>query len=261
MSDPIEVARDGAVATLTLNRPDKLNALDLEMAKALGVAVREIEADRAVRCLVLRGAGRGFQAGGDVARFHAELDNIRATMSELIGIYHEAVECLARMPKPVLASLHGAVAGAGLSLALNADLAIAADTTVFTLAYTNIGTSPDGGSSYFLPRLVGRRKAMEIALLSDRFDAAAAERLGLINWVVPEADLEAETAKLAARIAAGPTRAYAGVKDLLNRSFESELPKQLQAEQATFEACSETKDFAEGVTAFVEKRKPEFHGE
>lgn len=257
---PVLLERDGAIATITLNRPEVLNALSPEMAQALCDAVWEVEADAGIRCLVLRGAGRGFMAGGDVAGFHAVLDDIGAHAGRMIDVYHLAVRALCRMEKPVLASLHGAVAGAGLSLALTADLAIAADDTVLTLAYAGIGTSPDGGSTYFLPRIVGRRRAMELALLSERLDAARAETLGLVNRVVPAAKLAEETAAWAERLAAGATFAHGRAKWLIDRSFEQTLDAQLDAERAAFVQCSGTADFREGVTAFVEKRRPDFKG-
>ena len=261
MADLVQVERDGAVALVTLNRPEVLNALDAALGAAFAEAMLTLEDDEDVRCVVIRGAGRGFMAGGDVASFHARLDGgIEEHIRTLIGVYHGAVRAIARMPKPTLASLHGPVAGAGLSLALNTDLAIAADNTVFTLAYANLGTSPDGGSTHFLPRLVGRRRAMEIALLADRFDAAKALELGLVNKVVPAADLAAETLALARRLAAGPTRAYAATKRLISESFETSLSAQLDAEMEAFAGCSTTRDFREGVTAFVEKRKPVYEG-
>jgi len=255
------VTRAGAVATVTLNRPQVLNALDREMAEALRTVMLDLEQDDSVRCVVVRGAGRGFMAGGDVAGFHRDLDRIETVAGDLIEIFHEAVKAVARMPKPVLASLRGPVAGAGLSLALNTDLAVAADTTMFTLAYANIGVSPDGGATFHLPRLAGMRRAMEIALLADRFDAAKALDLGLVNQVVPEADLVTATEALAARLAAGPTRAYAATKALIRGSYETDLVTQLDAERAAFVGSTATRDFAAGVVAFTAKNKPEFRGE
>lgn len=261
MADLVQIERDGAVALVTLNRPEVINALNGALGAAFAEAMLMLEADESARCIVLRGAGRGFMAGGDIASFHAKLDDgIEDHIRTLIGVYHGAVRAIVRMPKPTIASLHGAVAGAGLSLALNTDLAIAADNAVFTLAYSNLGTSPDGGATHFLPRLVGRRKAMEIALLSDRFDAAQALDLGLVNKVVPAAELERETMAWAQRLAAGPTRAYAATKKLLAESFENSLSAQLDAELEAFAGCSTTADFREGVTAFVGKRKPIYEG-
>ena len=260
-SDAVILERAGAVATITLNRPDVLNALNLGLAEAFRSVVLSLEVDRSVRCVVIRGAGRAFMAGGDIGSFHRNLDKLAGTVGALIDVYHDAVRALARMPKPVLGSLHGAVAGAGLSLALNTDLAIAADNTVFTSAYANLGTSPDGGSTFFLPRMVGLRRAMEIALLADRFDAAKALDFGIVNRIVPEAELAAETTRLAERLASGPTAAYASTKRLLYESLQRDLAGQLEAERAGFVECAGTRDFAEGVTAFMGKRKAEFGGE
>jgi 2-(1,2-epoxy-1,2-dihydrophenyl)acetyl-CoA isomerase len=255
--------RDG-VATVTLNRPEVLNALSDDMIAALVEAMARVEADAATRCVVLRGAGDHFMAGGDVKGFHGRLAetpaergaHFRAKIHKL----HPAIIAMRRMPKPVVASLRGAAAGFGLSLALATDLAIAADDAFFTLAYCLIGTSPDGGSSYHLPRIVGLRKAMEIALLGERFNAEAAQRLGLVNWVVPADDLEAETARLAARLAGGPGHALGQTKALLNASLDNPLEAQLALEAESFASCAATRDFAEGVTAFVEKRPAKFTG-
>jgi 2-(1,2-epoxy-1,2-dihydrophenyl)acetyl-CoA isomerase len=167
---------------------------------------------------------------------------------------------LRRAAKPVLASVHGAVAGAGISLLAAADLALAAADAKFTLAYSRIAASPDGGSTYFLPRLIGVRRALEMALLSDTFDAHTAREIGLVNWVVSAAELAAETEKIAGRLASGPTVAYGETKALVNQSFDNTLERQLEAEAQAFARCARTADLAEGVTAFVEKRKPNFEG-
>lgn len=262
MSDPVLLTIDGAVATVILNRPDRLNALNADLAVALRDAALTVEHDTAVRAVVLRGAGAGFMAGGDVRLFQENLDNnLHRMILDLTHDLHAAIVSLRRMPKPVIASVHGPCAGAGFSLAMACDMVIAADSAVFTMAYPLIGASPDGSSSFFLPRLVGLHKAMELAMLSDRFDAAAARELGLVNFVAPEADLEAETKKLAGRLAAGATQAHARAKALLNRSLQSSLEEQLDAEAQAISASARTKDFREGVTAFVEKRKPTFTGE
>ncbi len=264
MTEPLLLEVTEGVATVTLNRPKSLNALSDDMVAALVEVMTRIEADAAVRCVVVRGAGDHFMAGGDIKGFHGRMNQTSAERSAhfraKIHRLHPAIAAMRRMPKPVIASLRGAAAGFGLSLALATDLAIASDDAFFTLAYCRIGTSPDGGSSYHLPRIVGLRKAMEIALLGDRFDAETALRLGLVNWVVPAADLEAETAKLAARLAGGPGRALGETKALLNASFDNTLEAQLALEAESFATCAGTDDFAEGVTAFVEKRSPKFTG-
>jgi 2-(1,2-epoxy-1,2-dihydrophenyl)acetyl-CoA isomerase len=173
---------------------------------------------------------------------------------------HHAVSALRRAAQPVLASVHGAVAGAGMSLLAAADLAIAAADTRFTLAYSKIGASPDGGATYFLPRLVGSRRALELTLLADTFDAQIARDLGLVNWIADNAQLGAETARIAQQLARGASRALAETKRLVNQSFEQTLAGQLDAEVQAFARCAATRDFAEGVSAFVEKRKPDFKG-
>lgn len=261
MADPVLVRQEGAVAEITLNRPEVMNALSMEMAEQFCEVCWRIEADASVRAVLVKGEGKGFQAGGDIASFHAQMHRIGEHAGRMIDTYHVAVRTLVRMPKPVVGQLHGAVAGAGMSLAMNLDLAIAAEGTVFTLAYANLGTSPDGGSTFFLPRLVGRRRAMEIALLSDRFDAAKALELGLVNRVVPADQLANEAMALATKLASGPTQAYARTKALIDQSFENDLATQLEAERANFVASTATADFREGVDAFVNKRRPDFTGE
>ena len=264
MNDTVLLDIDGGVATLTLNRPEALNALDRTMNEALVQRMAQMERDASVRCVVIRGAGDNFMAGGDLKLFYSMRDldpaERRSQAEQFIHEMHPAMISLRRMPKPVLASVRGAAAGFGVSLVMGCDLAIAADDAFFTLAYCHIGASPDGSSTYTLPRMVGLKRAMELALLGERFDAKTAEAYGLINRVVPATELDAETAKLAQRLAAGPTQAYANTKALLNRSVRSSFEEQLQAELEAFGECTTTEDFVEGVRAFVEKRKPEFRG-
>jgi 2-(1,2-epoxy-1,2-dihydrophenyl)acetyl-CoA isomerase len=261
MSEALVYAVDGTIATITFNRPQVMNALDAEMIVMLRAACERARDDTAVRAIVLRGNGPAFVAGGDVTAFHANLGRLPLLVAELAGELHRAILALRQAPKPVLASVHGAVAGAGVSVMAAADLAIAADDTKFTLAYSRIGASPDGGATWFLPRLVGARRALELMLLADNFDAQTARRFGLVNRVVGAAELAAETARLAQRLADGPTRAYAATKALVNRAFESPLADQLDAEAAAFAQCAASHDFAAGVSAFVAKARPEFNGD
>ncbi len=265
MSDHLLTEIDGPIAYATFNRPAVRNALSLEMRKEMKAFLSRVELDDAVRAVVFRGTGDHFMAGGDVKSF-AEIvtttspaeraQSFEARIHEL----HPMVFQMRRLGKPVIASVQGGCAGFGLSFVLGCDLAIAADTAFFTLAYIHIGTSPDGSGTYFLPRTVGMKKAMEIALLGERFDAATAAGLGIVNKVVPAAALAEETRAYAARLAAGPTRAIANTKRLLNASLGNSLESQLAMEATSFADCAATDDWVEGVRAFAEKRKPEFKG-
>lgn len=260
MSDdtsPLLLSREGAVAILRFNRPQALNAIDVSMAQAFLAAVRGLAADPGVRALLLCGEGKGFMAGGDLAVLSADPQGGAAA---LIGPLHEALQLLATLDLPVIAQVHGVAAGAGLSLMLQADFVLAAKGTRFNLAYVNIGASCDVGASWALPRWVGLRRALEIALLGDMLDAEAAERMGLINRVVAADALPAEALALAQRLAAGPTRALGQLRRLLRGSVERDLPAQLAAEEAAFQACAATADFREGVDAFFARRKPAFQG-
>lgn len=252
------------VATVTLNRPKQLNALDFELADALGDAMHDLEADPAVRCVVLRGAGGHFMSGGDIGTFAADLDaDERArTAGFRHGIHaaHAAVIAMRRMPKPVIASVDGAAAGAGLSFALAADLAILSDRAYLATGYLQLGTTPDCGMTFFLTRALGARKAAELLMLSERIDAQTALALGLANRVVPAAALAEETQRLAARLARGPTLALGRLKLLLRESARNGLDAQLAAEIEAFGACAASADFKEGVRAFLEKRRPDFEG-
>lgn len=265
--EPVLLNVKDGVAWVTFNRPKSLNAITREAMVALEHITSQIRKSPDIRAVVMQGKGDHFMAGGDVKSFKAMLDgepNRDKTAAEFTGrltLVHEVIENMRAMPQPIIASVKGAVAGAGVSLMLACDLALCADDAFFTLAYCHIGTSPDGGSTYALPRTVGLKKAFEIALLGDRFGVQEALDCGLINRVVPVADLAIETEKLATRLAKGPAVAYAQTKALLNGSLERGLTDQLAAEINGFVTCTRSRDFYEGVTAFTEKRKPEFSGE
>jgi len=252
---------DGGIATLSLNRPDVMNAMDGQTMIELRAASELVARDPAVRVIVLRGEGAAFCAGGDVALFHQHLDDLPQLILQLGREMHFALWALRRAPKPVLAVVHGTVAGAGFSLLCAADLAIAADDTRFTLAYTNIGTSPDGGSTHFLPRLLGYKRAMQVTLLPDMFDAATARDFGLVNWLAPAAGLAEEARRIATRLSNGPTVAYGEAKRLMNASLDRGMESQMEDELIAFGRCAVTGDMREGLTAFVEKRKPAFRGD
>lgn len=265
MSDTISLDVSDGIATLTLNRPQQLNVLSVAMMQALRLAVERIAADAAVEVVIVRGAGEHFMAGGDIREFHSHLqlppaDRLPTFQAMIEQWINPTVLALRGLHQPVIAQVNGACAGFGLSLMLVCDLVVAADDAVFTTAYSAIALSPDGGQSHFLPRVVGMKKAMELLLLAERFDAQQALALGLVNRVVPAAELEAATQELALRLKSGPRHAYGEVKRLLNSTFDTTLAEQLKAEADAFAHCSATQDFEEGVRAFVEKRKPGFRG-
>ncbi|ENO89697.1 enoyl-CoA hydratase-related protein [Thauera linaloolentis] len=253
------------VATLTLNRPQALNALSVEMMEDLAEAVRGLAARSDAAVVVVKGAGEHFMAGGDLkdfaARLHLSPEARLAAFKAMIAQYiNPTVEILQGLRQPVIACVRGACAGFGLSLMAGCDLVVAADNARFTTAYSSIALSGDGGASYFLPRIVGARKAAELLLLAERFDAAEAQRLGLVNRVVPDAQLEEAVAALAARLRNGPRHTYGEIKRLLAASHGTPLESQLQSEAEAFARCAATADFAEGVTAFLDKRAPGFQG-
>ena len=263
MSNTVLTKRKEGVLTITMNRPEALNALDRELSETLQKTILIAEQDKKVRCVVIRG-GEQFMAGGDLKYFSENLDinpNEKRIMFEgFINQVHKIIISIRHMPKPVVASIRGPAAGFGLSLAMACDLAIASDDAFFTLAYVNIGTSPDGGSTFALPRILGDKKAAEIAFLGDRFGAAAAKEFGIVNWVVAGTDLETETSKLAKRLAEAPTTAIGRTKALLQQSLHTTLENQLQAEAESFSSCAVEPDFDEGISAFIAKRKPKFKG-
>ncbi len=255
--------RDGAIYEITLNRPASLNALNPEMTQDLWHALSEAQEEE-IRCVVLKGAGEHFMAGGDIRFFSESLyltvRERHKSFREFVTELDPLVTGISHLRKPVIASVQGAVAGFGVSLTLLCDFVIASSNSYFNLAYVNLGTSPDGSSTYFLPRVVGLRKAKELAMLGERIDAEQALACGLVTKVVPRENLVEETEKLAMRLSRGPTIAYGNIKALLQESFHRSLPEQLEAEAESFANCAGTEDFAEGVQSFLEKRKPKFKG-
>jgi 2-(1,2-epoxy-1,2-dihydrophenyl)acetyl-CoA isomerase len=262
MNDTVLLTRAGPVATLTLNRPDALNVLDEAMVDALIPAAADVAADPGIRVLVVQGAGKHFMAGGDIRTFARESsrppDERQRSFQRLVERVHVAVETLARMPQPVVARVQGAVAGFGLSLMNACDLAIASDDAYFAAGYRQIGITPDGGGTWSLPRIVGQRRALGILLLGERFGAADALAMGLVNRVVPLAELDAAVDAVARALADGPREALSATKRLLRDSLDRTLSGQLQAEAVSFGRLSATDDFVEGVAAFLEKRLPRF---
>lgn len=248
------------VLTLTINRPEVLNAIDVRLAQALNAAVVPLRSNERVRCILLRGAGRAFVAGGDLSRFGADFEKAADVADELLGALHPVAETLRAIDAPVIAAVHGAVAGAGLSLMCSCDFVVAASGTRFLTAYDKVGAAPDFGGTYFLPRVLGMRRAAQLFFLGETLDAEAALEAGLVNRVVAPEELAATAEALARQIARGPTRAFGQYKRLADRSFESELHDQLEAERAAFKVATTTEDFREGVGAFLAKRPATFRG-
>ncbi len=251
------------VRTLTLNRPDVLNSFNNDLLASLGKAVRDAEKDKVVRCLVITGAGRGFSAGQDLADVSERYksDAPIELGGHLREKYHPIISRIRSMEKPVIASINGVAAGAGCSLALACDLRIAAESASFIEAFINVGLAPDSGSTFFLPRLVGFSKALELAFTGRKVKADEALQIGLVNRVVPDADLAAETTRLAGQLASLPTRAIGLTKRAINAAWNNDLEAQLDYEAMLQTTAGQTKDHREGISAFLEKRRPNFTGE
>lgn len=248
------------VGIITLNRPACLNAVDVTLATGLGAALESAHRNTSVRAILLRGSGRAFCAGGDVAAF-VDRQTYGEAADSAMSRFHPAVLSLAMSPLPSVAQLHGAVAGAGFGLMLACDFAIAAEDTKFTLAYPKIGGTIDGGASWFLPRLLGVAKAKELALLSDTFDGREAKAIGLVRDAVPAGALGQAALQLASRLARGPTAAYGAIKHLIDTAADSGLAAHLDRERAEFVRLAGSNDFDEGLRAFRQKRDPEFRGD
>jgi 2-(1,2-epoxy-1,2-dihydrophenyl)acetyl-CoA isomerase len=259
--ETVDLTTDGSAARILLNRPDALNAWNEQFGRDLLDAVTTVADDESLRALLITGAGRGFSSGADLKEQRgAEDGGLPDLSARLKEVYHPIITGLREMPKPVVAAVNGPAVGIGCSLALAADLIVAAESTYFLLAFVNIGLVPDGGSTAFLPARVGYARAAEMAMLGERVPAEQALDWGLVNRVVPDGDLESVSGELLDRLANGPTRSYAGAKRLLNRRMYSDLAGQLEAEADAQRDQGNSKDFIEGVLAFVEKRPPNFTG-
>jgi 2-(1,2-epoxy-1,2-dihydrophenyl)acetyl-CoA isomerase len=249
-----------AVATITLNRPAAYNALDLTLGRELFAAALEADEDRAVRCVVVTGAGNAFCAGGDVKAFHESADRAGILIKQLTTYLHGAVSRLARSPKPVVMAVNGIAAGGGMSLALAGDLVVAAESAKFSMAYSKIAASPDGSSSYFLPRMIGLRRSLELHYTNRTLSAREAMDWGLVNRVHPDAEFRTATATFARELAQGPTAAFGRAKLLFHQSTQESLETQMELEAQAIAQSSATEDFRNGVAAFVQKKPARFAG-
>lgn len=263
-TEPVLYSCDAAgVATLTLNRPEVRNALDPALLDRLEKLLGDLHRAGHIRAVILKGAGEGFMAGGDISYFHEQRRSgpNPTLFGQLLGQINTVTRLLRTLPVPVVAAVQGACAGYGLSLMLAADLAIAADTACFTFAYPRLGQSPDGAASWQLVRTIGLRRAMGFALLDEPMDAQTALSLGLVNRVVAASDLEQTVQSVADKLANGPALAYGSTKLLFQLAAESAMGTALEAEAEEFTRLSSSADFLEGITAFKEKRAAKFRGE
>ena len=259
--ETVDVNRDGAAVKIALNRPERMNAWSDGLSQDLLAVLREVAADETVRAVMLTGNGRAFCSGADLKdgaddAVAGKLD----TYTTLTRWYHPIVTTIREMPKPVLTAVNGPAAGAGLSLALAGDLVVAAESAYFMLAFVGIGLVPDGGASLFVPSRVGFARAAEMAMLGERVSAAKAVDWGLINSAWPDAEFAAKADALLARLAAGPTRSYAGSKRELNHWMYDRMAAHLELEASIQGELAASADFVEGVSAFLQKRPPEFGG-
>ena len=249
-----------SVATITLNRPDAYNALNLTLARDVFHATLEADESREVRCILITGAGKAFCAGGDVKDFADNPDRIGILVKELTTYLHGAVSRLARSPKPVIMAVNGVAAGGGMSLALSGDLVVAAESAKFNMAYSRIAASPDGSSSYFLPRMIGLRRALELHFTNRVLSAREAMDWGLVNRVHPDAEFPAAVRTLARELAQGPTLAFGRAKLLFHQSTQESLETQMELEAQAIAASGHTEDFRNGVVAFARKQPVTFTG-
>jgi 2-(1,2-epoxy-1,2-dihydrophenyl)acetyl-CoA isomerase len=256
----MELSEDGGVAHLRLSRPDVGNAIDRAWVDRFDDAVAALEQADGIRALLISAEGQAFSRGGDLHHFAACLDRLDGELSDMVGRYHADLARLAELPVPVVCAVQGAAAGGALGLLWCSDVVIAGDDARLACGFADLGLSGDGGSSWFLPRLVGLRRAREMILLRRVLTAAEALDWGLVTKVVPAAEVEAEAWDEVHRLAAGPTVAYGEIRRLLGGSFARTLPEQLSAERDAIVRCGATGDAREGIAAFVERRPPSFKG-
>ena len=248
------------VARITMNRPEAANALNAEMGKDLMHAALRCSEDPEIRAVILTGAGRLFSGGGDLKSFAAHGDNMPYHLKEVTTYLHAAVSRFTRMDAPVIAAVNGTAGGAGMSLCCFCDLVLAAESAKFTMAYTRVGLTPDGSSTYFLPRIVGLKRALELTLTNRLLTAQEAMEWGIVTKVVPDANLQAEADALATQLAAGAPGAFGGAKRLLHSGWSETLETQMELETQTIAARAHTADGREGIAAFIEKRAAKFTG-
>jgi 2-(1,2-epoxy-1,2-dihydrophenyl)acetyl-CoA isomerase len=258
--ETIDLEVSGGAARILLNRPDSLNAWNEQFGLDLLDAVRSVAADEQVRAVMITGAGRAFSSGADLKEQRSGDDGLPDLSARLKEIYHPIILGIREMPKPVIAAVNGPAVGIGCSLALCADLVLAAESSYFLLAFVNIGLVPDGGSTAIVPARAGLARATEMGMLGEKVAAPQALEWGLVNRVLPDDGLMDEAGSLLDRLAGGPTRSYAGFKQLVNRNVYANLGEQLEAEADAQREQGHTKDFIEGVLSFVEKRPPNFTG-
>jgi 2-(1,2-epoxy-1,2-dihydrophenyl)acetyl-CoA isomerase len=258
--EKIILERNEGVATITLNRPEAFNALDMQLAREFHEAIVTCSEEDAVRVVVITGSGRAFCAGGDVKGFCDQVDTIGTHVKLLTTELHGAVSRMVRMCKPTITAVNGVAAGGGMSLALAGDLILATASARFTMAYTQIGASPDGSSSFTLPRLVGVKRALQLTLLNPVLSAHEAMEWGLVNQVFADDQFQSEVREIALQLAQGPTLAYGRTKALFYSSTSETLETQMEHEAQMIAACGRTADFREGIFAFAEKRQPTFQG-
>lgn len=246
------------IATITLNRPEHLNALNLDLSKELLEAVLNCGENKNIRVVIITGAGKAFSAGGDVKAFKENLPNIAVYLKHQTTYLHKAISNIARMPKPVIAAVNGVAAGGGFSLALACDLTIACESARFVTAYSHIGLTPDLSCTYFLPRLVGNKKGLEMLYSNASITAKEALELGIVNQVVSDSEFQKAVQDFTAQLTERPAFALANTKKLFRLSWSSDLESQMENETEIIAQAGLTQDFAEGITAFIEKRKPKF---